>query len=560
MARFEKDSLWESALSWRYELHGAINSLFQEMRDGPLKEWRRIVANSSAARANNPPAGASRGRVLFFTPRYWANNHAWETVMAHSLRAEGYAPEFVGCGEGATHCDYYSPEDAPGCYCAFCKRNMRAFALAAGMPYRDYRDIIDVSASAREGAAIAARMRSAQECRAFERHGVPVGWISEVSLVRSFRTVQPPENEATLAEYRKFIEAAVISQDVIEALLREEWAAVVVLNGKFFAEALLREAAMRKGIPVLSYEHGFRSNTLIYAVDDLVVDFNIGELYGARRDIPLEPEEEAALDRYLSSRRTGKIMHADYYPDMNADIEGIVRDFGIDRARPVTVAFPNITWDSAAFRRDRFCEGLWDWLRTTIELFAAMPDQQLIVRVHPAEVRLPVQTVEQMAGLIARHFPVMPGNVRVIPPDSGASSYALLGLANRALSYTSTTGLEAALNGNEVIACGDAHYGNRGFTRDPNSREEYAAMLREEPKPLGPEKLALARRYAFNFFFRYSVPFRSVTETGWSSHTLNFSSIDELVDGDFPEVKLFRERIAGFRPGVRHYDGPLLDD
>src|SRR5690349_23162463 len=44
-------------------------------------------------------------------------------------------------------------------------------------------------------------------------------------------------------------------------------------------------------------------------------------------------------------------------------------------------------------------------------------------------------------------------------------------------SYTTTVGVETAMNGIPVISCGDTHYRDRGFTIDPDSWDEYFATL-----------------------------------------------------------------------------------
>jgi len=172
-----------------------------------------------------------------------------------------------------------------------------------------------------------------------------------------------------------------------------------------------------------------------------------------------------------------------------------------------------------------------------VRLFARHPEAQLLIRVHPAEVRLPMAASrDRVIDRLARAFPTLPPNVRVVPPADPASSYALMDLASAVLVYTSTVGLEAALRGKPVLLCGTPHYRGRGFTRDvadPRAYEE--ALLRALGEgAIHPDQVELARRYAHMLFFELMHPFPWVTDQPRAARSLNLRSLDELAPGRHP--------------------------
>jgi len=85
-------------------------------------------------------------------------------------------------------------------------------------------------------------------------------------------------------------------------------------------------------------------------------------------------------------------------------------------------------------------------------------------------------------------------------------------VADLGLVYTTTVGLEMAMNGLPVIVSGQTHYRGRGFTMDPDNWVAYFKLLGavlENPKVyrLSKEQVEHAWRYAYRFFFDYPRPF-----------------------------------------------------
>ena len=92
--------------------------------------------------------------------------------------------------------------------------------------------------------------------------------------------------------------------------------------------------------------------------------------------------------------------------------------------------------------------------------------------------------------------------------------------------------------GKEVIVSARTHYRGLGFTTDCANKEEYLKALDEQRAIDRPAIIEKARRYAYTLFFDTHIPFKSITEEEGDYH-YNIKSLDDLKNGDFPEVGFF---------------------
>ena len=109
-------------------------------------------------------------------------------------------------------------------------------------------------------------------------------------------------------------------------------------------------------------------------------------------------------------------------------------------------------------------------------------------------------------------MPDLPPHIRLIGPKEKVNTYDLMELSSLGLVYTTTAGLEMALSSIPVIVAGRTHYRSRGFTIDVNTWEEYFQRIQEVIQTPALQRLSagqaeLAWRYAYLFFFVYTLPF-----------------------------------------------------
>jgi hypothetical protein len=182
---------------------------------------------------------------------------------------------------------------------------------------------------------------------------------------------------------------------------------------------------------------------------------------------------------------------------------------GLDH-RPVVMLAANVLGDSLTLGRNVFAESMSEWMTRTVRFFANRPDVQLVIRVHPGEKLVP--QARSMGQVVHAALPNLPEHIHLIGALDKVNTYDLIEIADLGLAYTTTVGLETAMNGRPVILCGKTHYRKRGFTTDPNSWDEYFAALEKvlsdlPAHRLSQEQIAAAWNYGYRYFFEYPRPF-----------------------------------------------------
>jgi hypothetical protein len=185
------------------------------------------------------------------------------------------------------------------------------------------------------------------------------------------------------------------------------------------------------------------------------------------------------------------------------------RHLGLN-SKPIVLLATNVIGDSLTLGRQIFSDSMTDWLEKTIRFFISHEEAQLLVRIHPGE---SITKGPSVADVVRRACPSgLPDNIHLIPAEAEVNTYDLVELADVGLVYTTTVGLEMAMNRVPVIVIGQTHYRQKGFTFDPISWEEYFDLLGQmlvDPKRYRLEEMQvqLSWEYAYRFFFEYPHPY-----------------------------------------------------
>lgn len=303
-------------------------------------------------------------------------------------------------------------------------------------------------------------------------------------------------------------------------LVRRRYDAVLIPNGSVLEFGAIYRAARHAGTKVVTYEFGEQRDRMWLAQDAEVMLLDTTDLWTAREDQPLTDGERREIRALYAARRGGTAMDAFERSWQMGESQGAQKareQLGLDTARPIVLLCTNVVGDSLSLGREIFSDGMAGWLAMTVRHFAAHPEAQLVVRVHPGE---SFGTADPSEGIVHAALPELPSHVVVVPHDSPVNTYDLIELAHLGLVYTTTAGLEMAMNGVPVVVAGRTHYRARGFTHDPSTAEDYRRaiddLLRQPSgRRLEPEKADLAWRYAHRFFFEYPFPFPWHTYHFW---------------------------------------------
>ncbi|MGQ0430947.1 MAG: capsular polysaccharide export protein, LipB/KpsS family [Microthrixaceae bacterium] len=517
-------------------VHVALRSV------GQAPEMRVARNLSRQAQGLPPPSGP---RVLFLTPRDWAAHVQWEAVLGQALRLRGADVRFATCGGGLEVCDRANTWEAPPMPCRSCSAYVRRALGSHGFdPVRlsdhwseddDWPELDNVPFN---------------ELQSVERDGLPLGALADIPTKWFLMAAGIGDDPLGPQMMRKFLRSASRIAEATRAMLDDvQPDTVVLLNGLFIFEAVCWAVCRERGIDVVTYERGLIKETLLFRRGVAACLLDLGSIWDHWRDVPLTTAEDSELDRYLQERSVGGRTIDRFW---TAPVfEAPPRVTTGRRA----VLFSNLTWDSAVIGQELAFPSIQAWVEASIRWFAQHPEHELLVRVHPAETKLPgKQTREPLGPHLAATFPELPENVRVIGSEDQMSSYALMDECDVGLVFTSTTGVELALRGKPVVVAGRSHYRGRGFTIDVSTSEEFEdALDRALGDPVGAAPASdLARRYAYLFFFRAPVQSPAVEEHVLGLARITVDDLEELAPGRIADLDRVCEGILGvtdFEPG-----------
>lgn len=538
-----------------FGLTGPLSPLFIRLRAGlryVLKKddlFRQLQRTALRYKNIRDKNREEKRTALFFAPRWWTTHQIWEASIAEAMSHRGIEPVFVTCGKAMNFCEsYLMGVYPPDSLCNKCRTEMKWFLDQWGFQSFEYASLV----STEEIASIQKNVQNLKlhELPTFRFADICPWSVASASIQRYFLSGDIPLDASNEAVLKRFVFSTIVAyRGAEEAVKKLKPEFAFLLNGLFFPERALRMVLDREKIPYTTYERGRRRDTLIFSKGEAVIDHNLETAWKGLAATPLATEEESRLDQYLEVRETGKDFIDNFWPEVVKEEKALVDALALDLTKPVFSLFTNLTWDTAVFGKNKAFASMKDWIAHAIQVFCTRPDLQLVIRVHPAEVRIEKQaTRERIADFIRETFPNLPSNVKIVNSDSALSSYTLANLSKAILVYTTTLGMELpARTGIASIVSGIVHYSRKGFTFDVETAgdlEKHVAAIASE-KTNSPERKArqsLARRYLNLFYFKYHYDFSPVLiETGKNRFKLALSDTRALEPGhaeDLDEVVL----------------------
>lgn len=336
--------------------------------------------------------------------------------------------------------------------------------------------------------------------------------VRQISIFDSQYTEQiediDPQSNIYQLRYRRNRDAA---QSLLAWLRKEKPDVVIVPNGTIVEMGVCYNVARSLKIPTVTYEFSDQRNRFWVAQDNEVMRQNTDKLWEARKDVALSEEHLERVRSLMMARQKASLWENFSRMWQGVPTQGAQKtrkNLGLDE-RPIVLLATNVLGDSLTLGRQVFTKSMADWIERTVQYFMARDDVQLVIRVHPGEI---LTRGLSMVDVIHGLMPELPEHIHLIKPKDKVNTYDLVEIADIGLVYTTTVGMEMAMNGIPAIVVGNTHYRGRGFTYDPESYVNYykllGAML-ENPADyrLTPEKIDLAWKYAYHFFFDFPRPF-----------------------------------------------------
>jgi hypothetical protein len=454
---------------------------------------------------------------------------------AHALLCDGALPACMACEKNWWPDHEHFVDHGPSrTLCGPCYRPARDMWAGLGVPLHLLGR--HVTEADRDAAWKVARELPEAELDGFEQLGVRVGMHARSATLRYFASGSLENEPDAEPVRRRFLAAALMASMALDRLFREEgYDACVAHHGVYVPQGLLVDLARKHGARMVTWNIAYRAGSFIFSHDDTYHFTLMEEPSAAWETLVLEEPLETALATYMLGRATGAEDWISYQEGSGHSVTALSERHGIDFSKPTISAFTNVIWDAQVFYNSNAFAGMVEWLLETIRYFAGRPELQLVIRIHPAEVRNPMKSRQTAAAEIARAFPQLPRNIHVIPPEADANSYALARASNAAIIYGTKMGVELSYMGIPTIVAGESWARNKGFTLDADSGEAYWALLDKLPLAgrLDGETRRRAAKYAFHFFFRRTIPldFLTVRKGAWPPFQAELRDIDVLLPG-----------------------------
>jgi len=341
--------------------------------------------------------------------------------------------------------------------------------------------------------------------------------IEEISLWDSQYTLMREEVDMNDANDRALYDLR-IQRNTFAAKAALEWMqantpdVVLVPNGLILEMGIAFRVARYLNIDAVTYEFNDQREQIWLAQNSSIMQQDTDYIVDARCHLPVTDamfERVADLENARRGARVwGKSKRLWQYVSSQGAAE-TRRMLKLDD-RPVVMLAANVLGDSLTLGRNIFAASMTEWITKTVQYFAKRTDVQFVIRVHPGEKLVP--QAKSMGTVVHEALLEIPNHIHVIGALDKINTYDLIEIADIGLAYTTTVGLETAMNGRPVISCGQTHYRGRGFTLDPNSWDEYYATLEEvlsdiPAHQLDEKQIEFAWNYAYRFFFEYPRPF-----------------------------------------------------
>jgi len=335
-------------------------------------------------------------------------------------------------------------------------------------------------------------------------------WDAQYTLMREAVNMDSSKDRA-LYDLR-------LKRNTFAALAALEWMqvnrpdVVLIPNGLILEMGIVFRVARYLNIPAVTFEFNDQREQIWLAQNTSIMQQDTDYLVEARCRLPITDEMYARLADLENARRGARVWGKSkrlwqYVSSQGADETRKALDLD---DRPVVLLAANVLGDSLTLGRNIFAKSMSEWITRTVQFFASRPEVQFVIRIHPGEKLVP--QAKSMGTVVREALPEIPKHIHLIGALDNVNTYDLIEIADLGLAYTTTVGVETAMNGIPVISCGQTHYRGRGFTIDPNTWEEYFATLEKvlsdlPAHRLSEEQVAKAWNYAYCFFFEYPRPF-----------------------------------------------------
>lgn len=382
----------------------------------------------------------------------------------------------------------------------------------------------------------------------FEGTSLPLGRLVLPSIRWRLRRNTLSDDEAARFLFREYILSAWnIAQNFLRTLEEVQPLAVVVFNGQFFPEAVVRWICKQQGIFSVTHE---------VAMQPLSAFFTEGEATAYPISIPgdfnLSPEQNDRLDKYLEKRLQGNFTMAGirFWPEMK-NLEPAFLNKA-SQFKQIVPIFTNVIFDTSQPHSNTLFKDMFAWLDTVLKLIQRHRETLFVIRAHPDEMRIGKQSQESVSGWAVAHQISKFENIVFVDANETISSYELIERSKFIMIYNSTIGLEAAILGKAVLAAGKSRFTSYPIVFFPDRIEAYSKIVEEflmvDQVNVPGQFRENARRFLYYLLYRTSLPFNDFLEPSMVPGVVQLKNTDWRMIANSTVMKSFVSSLVDRTP------------
>ncbi|CEK10230.1 hypothetical protein [Legionella hackeliae] len=493
----------------------------------PYQEMGKMIKNT---RNKNEQ---STKKVLIVPFRVLPGSNLFEGNCAVVLQSRGYQVDALMCGQAVSYCEQIDFSLSKPLRCNLCFHEQKKFIEAFGVNGVFVNQFL--STKERDEIDNEVELVDLNNLKNISYRGVPIHRPLSSALQLYFKKaiVSPQENAK---ELKGFLQTIFITIRALENYFKQNDVEFVLLShGVYSTWGTVHEFCLAHSIKFVTWGREYHGAGVIAAHNASYLSEPMQECMSNWVNKLLSENQRSQIIDYLQAK-IGLNNKSYDYVDYNIDNKGLqsreelYEKLGLDSEKTIVAMFPSIPWDGQTFRPNIFFDSIDSWIYETIDWFANQDDAILVIRAHPAEKR---SNGDGLLDLLDKRYGEhLPKNIILVPPESKITSISIASISSAALLYGSTIGYQTVFLRIPTILASKFFYTNKEITFDPQTKDEYFALITDAIHgnlSVDDARFERLLQYAYHYQFRRIMPETIMNLKGLNFSGYKYSELEELV-------------------------------
>lgn len=315
---------------------------------------------------------------------------------------------------------------------------------------------------------------SFSDIRNFKLEGINIGLHTYAATVRFYASPFIENEKYGKQILKNYFESALKTYySVFNLFQKNEFDVVIVNHGIYIPQGIIAEVANMLNIKTLCFATGYRRNTFMVSYGKSY-HFDFINKFDFEQRINNYSEEK--ILNYLKDRADGKQDWVLFHEGV-ANNQNLYEQY-FDSEKNNIILFTNVLWDADVHFEEHYFNSMLDWLIESLNYLVQYDINNVIVRIHPGELKGFVKSRSDLYIQLKNKLSVNVFNkIKIINSNDIANSYELAKYANHIILYGSKLAIELAGLGYKVLVGGPSWTLNKNITVDPVNKKEYFKNL-----------------------------------------------------------------------------------